>query len=144
MAEADELVFFIDRALGSRRVAEALRDAGAVVEVHDDHFAKDTADEDWLPEVARRGWVVLTKDRRIAYRTLERLAVARAGARLFVLVNQNMSAASMSAALVGALSRMRRFVATEDAPFIAKVFQSGRVEAWRTAEDLAPAEGDGA
>ena len=136
MAEADKLVFFIDRALGSRRVAQALRDAGATVEVHDDHFAKDTADEDWLPEVARRGWVVLTKDRRIAYRTLERMAVARAGARLFVLVNQNMSAASMSAALVAALPRMGRFVGSEDPPFIAKVFQDGRVEAWRTAEEL--------
>ena len=44
MAEADKLVFFIDRALGSRRVAQALRDVGATVEVHDDHFAKDAAD----------------------------------------------------------------------------------------------------
>ena len=104
--------------------------------MHDDHFAKDTADEDWLPEVARRGWVVLTKDRRIAHRTLERMAVARAGARLFVLVNQNMSAASMCAALVAALPKMGRFVGSEEAPFIAKVFQKGRVGAWRTAGEL--------
>ncbi len=134
---AEPLVFFIDRALGSRRVAGALREAGAVVEVHDDHFAKDTADEDWLPEVARRGWVVLTKDQRIAYRRLEREAVARAGARLFVLVNRNMSAASMSAALVVALPRARRIAVDEEAPFIAKVFQDGRIEVWRTAGDLA-------
>ena len=136
-AARSEPVFFIDRALGSRRVAQALSDAGARVEVHDDHFPKDTPDEDWLPEVAARGWIVVTKDQRIAYRNLEKLAVAQSGARLFVLVNRNLSAASMSAALVAALPRMARFADDEVAPFIAKVFQDGRVQAWRTAEDLA-------
>ena len=38
---AEEPVFFIDRSLGRRHVAQALRAAGAVVEIHDDHFPQD-------------------------------------------------------------------------------------------------------
>ena len=38
MSKKQKPVFFIDRALGKRAVAEALRKAGAIVEIHDDHF----------------------------------------------------------------------------------------------------------
>jgi hypothetical protein len=43
--------FFVDRSLGGRVVAEALRAAGEAVEVHDDHFAVDAADQTWLADV---------------------------------------------------------------------------------------------
>jgi len=56
---------FLDRSLGRRQVAEALRNAGARIEIHDDHFGPETTDEDWLREAGRRGWIVLTKDARI-------------------------------------------------------------------------------
>jgi len=59
---ASGLVFFIDRSLGRKYVAGALRTAGAKVEVHDDHFPQTTPDVEWLAEVGRRGWVVLSKD----------------------------------------------------------------------------------
>jgi hypothetical protein len=36
------------------------------VEVHDDHFLTGADDADWLQIVGPRGWVVLTKDERIA------------------------------------------------------------------------------
>ncbi|MGH7152226.1 MAG: hypothetical protein ACREIU_16085 [Planctomycetota bacterium] len=42
-----------------------MRREGARVEVHDEHFARDARDEEWLGEVGRRGWVVPTKDQRI-------------------------------------------------------------------------------
>ena len=37
-------VFFIDRSVGKKTVANALREAGLHVEVHDDHFAQDALD----------------------------------------------------------------------------------------------------
>ena len=43
--------FFLDRSLGRKTVAEALRAAGAKVEMHDDHFAQDATDETWLKTV---------------------------------------------------------------------------------------------
>jgi len=56
----DEIVFFIDRSLGRKAVATALRSAGARVEVHDDHLPQDAKDEEWLQYVGARNWVVLT------------------------------------------------------------------------------------
>jgi hypothetical protein len=48
-------VFFVDRSLGKHVVPDALRAAGAHVEVHDDHFAQDALDEVWLPAVGQNG-----------------------------------------------------------------------------------------
>jgi uncharacterized protein with PIN domain len=67
--KANAFVFFLDRNLGTKQVAEALRQAGAIVEIHNDYFLPDANDEEWLPEVGKRGWIVLTKDDRIRYRT---------------------------------------------------------------------------
>ena len=81
-------VFFVDRSLGRHIVARALRVAGVLVEVHDDHFAQNAPDEVWLPEVGRRGWAVLTKDERIRYRDAETTAAIAAGVALFILHRQ--------------------------------------------------------
>lgn len=68
-------MFFIDRALGKNHVPNALINVGETVEIHDAHFNQDAFDTDWLPAVAIMGWVVLTADKKIVYRHLERLAV---------------------------------------------------------------------
>lgn len=47
--------------------------------MHDDHFPPGAKDEDWLAQVGERGWIVLTKDRRIRYRHVEWLALMKAG-----------------------------------------------------------------
>ena len=62
-------------ALGKRIVAQALRELGETVEIHDDYFLPDAKDEDWLLEVGKRRWLVLTKDDRIRYRITERMAI---------------------------------------------------------------------
>ena len=70
----EPLIFFLDRSLGKHIVANALRQAGAVVKLHDDHFPQDARDEEWLREVGRREWIVLTKDSRIRHRAHERIS----------------------------------------------------------------------
>jgi uncharacterized protein with PIN domain len=71
----ESLTFFLDRALGNKVIANALRVAGADVHVHSDYFAPDARDEEWLARVAQQGWIILTKDTRIRYRTVERHAL---------------------------------------------------------------------
>lgn len=61
----EPFTFFVDRCLGRGPVVSALRAAGVQTHAHDDHFAQDTLDVDWLTEVGRQGWVVLTKDKNI-------------------------------------------------------------------------------
>ena len=126
-SRVDPLLFFLDRSLGKHIVADALRQARAAVEVHDDHFSQDARDEGWLREVGQRGWIVLTRDDRIRYRFQERTALIQAGVRAFVLVRRSVSGPAMAAAFVNALPAMRRFVARYPAPFIARVTQTGNV-----------------
>lgn len=129
-------IYFVDRSLGGQLVADALREAGARVEIHDHHFRQDCLDQEWLTEVGRRGWVVLTKDKRIADRRLERLAVASAEVRMFVLVAGNLTGQDMAAAYVKALPSMQRFARTHQPPVIAKVYRDGTVTAWKAGDEL--------
>jgi hypothetical protein len=126
-SRVEPLILFLDRSLGKHIVAEALRQAGAAVEVHDDHFLQDARDEEWLREVGQRGWIVLTRDDRIRYRLHERTALLQAGVRAFVLVRRSLAGPTMAATFVQALPAIRRFVTRYQPPFIARVTQTGRV-----------------
>jgi PIN domain-containing protein len=123
----EPLVFFIDRSLGRKIVAEALREVGETVEIHDDHFAPDAKDEVWLIEVGSRGWIVLTKDDRIRYRVTERTALASANVKVFVLTSTQLQGSEMAAAFIKALPRIKRVCANHRSPFLARVSRNGKV-----------------
>lgn len=130
------ITFFIDRCLGSKRVVTALRQAELTIEIHKDHFAPDAPDVDWLPVVGELGWVVLTKDANIARRVLEKIAVTRAGVRLFALTSQGLSSDEMITIFTQAIVPMQKLIRKHPAPFIAKIHREGRVEMWRDREAL--------
>ncbi len=121
------LAFFIDRSLGRHKIANALRGAGVEVHIHDDHFAPNAKDEEWLKEAGRRGWAVLTKDRRIRYRTPAVAAIVEARVRAFVLTAGDLQGTEMAAIFLKALPAMNRFAARNPPPFIARVTRSGSV-----------------
>jgi hypothetical protein len=123
----EPLIFFIDRSLGKKIVAQALRDSGETVEIHDDHFLPDAKDEDWLVEVGSRGWIVLTKDDRIRYRVTERTAIMSAQVKAFVLTSSQLQGTEMAAAFLKALPRIKQLVAGHAPPFIARVSRKGKV-----------------
>ena len=113
-----------------------MRKSGTTVEIHDDHFPQDAKDEDWLPGVGKRGWIVLTKDSRIAKRTSERLAVANANIRMFVLASQSLPGRDMIEVFLKAFMKMQAFARENPSPFIAKVYKSGEVSEWKNHEEL--------
>jgi predicted nuclease of predicted toxin-antitoxin system len=82
-------VFFVDWCFG-KTVVNALREAGALIEHHGDHFEQNAPDTEWLPVVGDRGWVVLTKDKAIAKNQLELMAIARAKVKVFILTLRNL------------------------------------------------------
>ena len=114
-------VYFTDRDLG-KRFPEILRSGGLTVERHGDHFAPDTADEVWLEEVGKRGWIALTHDRRIRYKPNERDAVMRHGVALLIVVG-NAPFPELAHAFVATIPRIEQFLANHQAPFIAKVYR---------------------
>jgi hypothetical protein len=108
-------------------VPSALRKAGAIVEVHADHFAPDAPDEIWLTEAGRRGWVVITRDKAIRHRETELAALKDAGVAAFVLTAKGLTGPQNGEVLAKALPAMRRFVVGNRPPFIAAVSASSRI-----------------
>lgn len=121
-------VFFLDRNMGRHVVADALRAAGQVVEVHDDHLPPDASDEEWLSLVGRRKWIAITKDRNIRYRQSEKLAVQENNARVLVLRSRNTTGEQNADLLVKNATRIHRFCDQNEPPFIAGMTRSGAIK----------------
>jgi hypothetical protein len=117
----------LERSLGGRIVANRLRGAGFRVEVHDDHFADDAPDEEWLNAIAGREWILLTKDGRIRRRVLEKQALQRAGVHAFFLGNRRLGGIEMADAYERAIPAMIRLVMSANKPILASVHRDGRV-----------------
>jgi len=130
------ITFFIDRALGKKSVPDALKALGTNVEIHCDHFAPEAADVDWLPVVAQKGWVVLTKDVNIGRRYLEVLAIAQYGAKVFVLNSGNLTSNEMVDIFVESLDKISAFSQNHELPFIAKINRQGKIAMWKNSQQL--------
>lgn len=127
--EADSPVLFIDRSLG-RGVVKALRDAGASVESHDDHFPQDAPDESWLARAGRDGWIVITKDRRIRYRPNEIEAFRQHRVIGVFLTNANATGAENASLLVRALPDILSLKTEASAPAFYTLSSSGKLKHW--------------
>jgi predicted nuclease of predicted toxin-antitoxin system len=109
-------------------MAGILREADLKVEVHDDHFAQDAPDPEWLSAAGRNNWIVITRDERIRYRVAEKQAIRRAKVRAFVLAAQGDLRAEMLAEnFLKAIGRVRRIVEQQKPPFVAKISRGGDV-----------------
>lgn len=116
--------FFLDRALQSYALRDALKELGARVQMHHDHFEEEAEDIDWLPVIARREWVILTKDQ---YNWLERRAIRNAKGRAFLLVRGELSGEEQIAIIRKALPQMLRILDLATTPVIAKIYRDGSV-----------------
>jgi hypothetical protein len=136
--------FFTDRDLG-KLFPRMLREAGITTEEHSDHFPDDAKDEDWLPEVGRKGWFCLTRDKSIRYKPNEKDAVMRAGVRLFILIGR-VPHKELAENFIKTLHKVERFLEKHTRPFIAKIYRPtkkhrasgkrpGHVELWLSHDD---------
>src|SRR5688572_676394 len=92
--------------MGRGTVGSALREAGCTGERQYDLFPIDAKDGDWLPEVGRRGWIVLSKDLSIRTNEPERRALLEANVRAFLFSQQQVSGQVIADAFVKALRRI--------------------------------------
>ena len=104
--QSQQITFFIDRCLG-KLVVSTLRNAGISVKAHDDHFAKNALDVEWLPEIGKRGWNLITKDARIGRNQTERLAVTNANVKMFTLASQNLVGRGMANIFLQSVTKMQ-------------------------------------
>jgi hypothetical protein len=122
-------VFFVDRSLGRNTVPEALREAGEEVMVHDEQFAQDAKDEEWLSRAGKEGWLVLSADKRIRYRQNELDALKEAGVKAFILTaKKQMKGAVMGGVFLTALPSIKNCALQHKGALIAHVWRDGRVQ----------------
>jgi hypothetical protein len=132
----DSLIFFLDKCLGRATVASALRAEGLHVEIQEDHFPQDTPDHVWVPEVGRRGWVILSKDSALRHNHIELVALLRSNTHSFILTSANQTGAAMGAAFVAAIPQMRRIIAKFQPPCVSAVTPSGVVNVYMPHDKL--------
>jgi len=118
--------YFADASLGHILV-DRLRENGFSVVAHDELFAQGTPDTEWLPEVGKQGWPVLSKDTRIRYTPPELEALGRARVRLFVLIGGNLRSEQMAEVFTKAKKRMARLLRKEKHPFLARISSLGTI-----------------
>jgi hypothetical protein len=118
--------FFIDRSLGRKHLAEALREAGLIAHtmasIYGERAAQKLDDETWLADAGRYGWIVLMKDDAIRRRPAERDALVGARVRAFCLTNAQLRAAEQSARFLSNLDRILT-QATKPGPYIYGVYE---------------------
>lgn len=83
-------------------------------------------DEIWLAKAGEDRWIVLTRDKRIRYRQLERLALQAAKVRAFVFTGGNVTSKDTAAILVVALERMTKIALADPGPFMYHIGRSGK------------------
>ena len=117
------MTYFLDRDLGSKIFPSILQKAGIDVEIHVHHFIPDSPDEEWLPQVAARGWFVLSNDKGILRGEVQRSAVMQSGVGLFILVGGHVKAEEIAKNFVNTYSVVEKFATENKRPFIAKIYR---------------------
>jgi hypothetical protein len=95
--------------------------------VYSQYFKGSTEDQNVLPLVGKRGWAMLTCDRRNRYRELERRAILLHRVRQFVF-SGNLGGPALATLLVRIYPQMREFARKNDRPFVAVVTKGGHIE----------------
>jgi hypothetical protein len=129
-------VFFLDRCLGRNVIADALLAQGFRIERHDDHFPQDQSDDEWLPKVGAKGWIVLTRDKNFDKNRLELRALYNSGTASFVLTGAQMTGQQMAATFLSAMPTMLRFLKKFHRPFVARITRTGRVRIHLTSSGI--------
>ena len=120
----DLYTFFLDRASESTALYSALKAKGANVEMHRNHYEDDEDDEVWLPEVATKGWIIISQNQ---FNALEREAIRNAGGCAFLVVHGDMKGEEEAAMIAAALPKMLRILKANQAPFIARIYSAKKV-----------------
>jgi len=91
------------------------------VACHADLFAPDATDEEWLEQVVKDDFVVLTMDGKMVRRRAIQDIVMHSGARLLYLRGGSAVMPQVAQNFVNTQPRIERFLSRRDAPIIVRV-----------------------
>lgn len=121
-------MIFIDRSI-PKGVADALKAVRDDVRWLEDEFRHDTKETVWLHEIGKRGWLVVSRDKKIRTRPGERRALLDAGVGCFILAQkQILTRWDYLRLLAVTLDEMQRVFASTPKPFIYTVGRTGQLK----------------
>lgn len=103
-----------------------VRAEGVTVHLHQDHFPQNAADVERMPEVARRGWVIISPDIRISRDQLEVEAIMTSGAAVFCLAGGHLTGEQKARNFLRCLPQIASVLERTPRPFIARFNQPNR------------------
>ena len=77
--------------------------------------------------MGEKGWLLVTKDKKIRFNELEKAAVLRNKVREFYFASGNFNGTEMAEMLVAALRDMAKLCRKQAPPFIASITKAGNV-----------------
>lgn len=118
----------LDRSIDGNHLAKELRAQGLTVNRHKERFRHDVSDVEWLMVAGSQGWVVLTRDKHIRLREIERNALIASNVAAFVFTGGNASGVETAEAVIAALPRIAKQLSSVAPPFICRITANGNVE----------------
>jgi hypothetical protein len=116
--------FFFDNNLG-RQLPEGLKAFGEDACHLQDYFSPDTNDEDWLKYIGEHGWFLITVDKRIRRRPLERQALISGKVGAFFLLGKSMSRWNYVTQIIRSWEKIKQIAERETPPFAYQVDRHG-------------------
>jgi uncharacterized protein with PIN domain len=114
------MTFFFDNNL-SHKIVKGLREFGEDVVHLADEFPRDTTDEEWLPIVGERGWILITRDKKIRRRPAEIDAYRRNGIGGFVLTGKSLEGWKIIRQLVNRWEKIKELARSTRKPFLFRI-----------------------
>jgi PIN domain-containing protein len=131
------IVFFADQNLSGDAIPQALIDStGYPCQKHKDNFALDAHDVDWLPQIGRRGWILVAKDWRMLQRPIERQAILASNVRAFIFRERSLKGQIMAEIIKVAAPHMIRAIDRFQAPFVFSLETNGHITALSSLTDI--------
>ena len=115
---------FFDENL-SKNLALGLRGFGEDAIHLTEVFTSGTPDEEWLPYVGNKGYILFTKDQRIRRRPLEKALIMEYKVGAFYLMGKTMSRWNYIRQIVRAWDKIEKLVEKEYPPFAYQVSLHG-------------------
>lgn len=118
---APVLAVFLDRSIGTRRIAEAMRAMPDIdVQTILDRYGPDsqfTPDITWIADATADGRILIGADTRIRYNPLERQTLCLHKARCFTIPSGNLTGAQMIERIQRHIETIRQ-LAAEPGPYV--------------------------
>ena len=120
---------FFDRSVGTT-IPRVLRRLGSPISIehHQEHFARDIADDVWLPLVGNNGWTVIGYDWSYHKKQDELTAIQQYGIGVFYLWGVQERTWERFLCLARAYERIAQAINSTPRPFIYRVRKSGSLK----------------